>query len=75
MSKKKIKIVKIKNNTNTGIILTDIQMQKEVSKPFDGKLCGSWRPADYHSPHIQTCQLFLIKDLTMSDSHCGLKFT
>ena len=47
-------------------------MQKEVSKPFNGKLCGSWRPADYNSPHIQTCQQFLIKDLTISDSHHGL---
>ena len=58
-----------------GISLTDLQMRKEVSKPFDGKLCGSWRPEDYYSPHIQTYQQFLIKDLTISDSHCGLKFT
>ena len=53
---RKIKIVKDKkNDTYTGIILTDPQMRKEVSKPFDGELCGSWRPADYHSPHIQNC--------------------
>ena len=71
----KIKLAKIKNNTYMGIILTDPQMCKEVSKPFDGKLCGSWRPADYYSPHIYTCQQFLFKDLTISDSHCGLKFT
>ena len=56
MRKIKIKIAKIKKNiTYLGIILTDLQMQKEVSKPFNGELCGSWWPADYNSPHIQTC--------------------
>ena len=76
MRKIKIKIAKIKkNNTYTCIILTDPQMQKEFSKPFDSELCGSWRPADYDSPHIQTCQQSLIKDLTISDIHHGLKFT
>ena len=55
MRKIKIKIAKIKKNTYTGIILTDPQMREEVSKPFDSELCGSWRPADYNSPHIQTC--------------------
>ena len=72
----KIKIAKKqKKNAYMGIILTDPQMRKEVSKPFDGKLCGSWRPADYYSPHIQTCQQFLKKNLTISNSHCSLKFT
>ena len=56
-----------------GIILTDPQMRKEVSKPFVSKLYDSWQPADYSSPHIQTCQQFLIKDLTISDSLCSLK--
>ena len=48
---------------------------KMTNEPFDSELCGSRLPADYDSPHIQTCQQFLIKDLTISDSHCDLKFT
>ena len=50
-------------------------MHKKVSKPFGSVPCGSWQPADYNSPHIQACQQFLIKDLTISDSPCILKFT
>ena len=73
--KKIIKIAIIKSDTYLGIILTDPQRPKEVSKPFSGKLCGSWQPADYYRPHIQTCQQFLIKNLTLSDIDCGLKFT
>ena len=76
MRKLKNKIAKNqKNDTQTGIILTDPQMCKDVSKPFNGELCGSWQPADYYSPHIQPCWQFLIKDLTILDSHCSLKFT
>ena len=71
----KNKINKNKNNTYLAIVFANPQMRKKVSKPFDGVLCGSWQPADYDSPHIQTCQQFLIKDLTISDSHCSLKFT
>ena len=51
-NKKKIK----KNNTYLGIVFTDPQMCKKVSKPFDGELCGSKQPADYNSLHIKTYQ-------------------
>ena len=66
---------KTKKDTFLGIVFTDPQMRKKVIKPIDSVLCGSWRPEDYNSPHIQSCQQFLIKDLTISDSHCSLKFT
>lgn len=76
MRKYKNKIARnSKNNTHASIVFTDPQMHKKVSKPFDGELYGSSRPADYNSPHIQKYQQFLTKDLTISDCHCSLKFT